>query len=171
MGFLGEPARCVEPVDAGPAALVGVDVRLPAVDDADAVDLVQIAHRVLRRRDDVLRAIAVASVGLDGEPVVGSFDALDGRLVTLTAGSVGLFFGQVEELSGVDAGGEAGDVLEVGVAPENRLTESTTSVSSPWRAVNTAAERPATPPPMTTTSDGLVAVIVQMSPLMMSATR
>ena len=46
--LLGEAARRVQPPDTGPTALVDVDERLPAVDDPDAIDAVEVADLVLR---------------------------------------------------------------------------------------------------------------------------
>jgi hypothetical protein len=51
VGLLGKATGCIQPVDARAAALVGVDECLPAVDETDAVDTVQIADRVLCRSD------------------------------------------------------------------------------------------------------------------------
>jgi hypothetical protein len=77
VGFLGKPAGRVEAVDTRAPALVCVDVSFPAVDDPDAVDRLEVADRVLRRGDDVLRPVAFADIGLDGEPVVGHLDPRD----------------------------------------------------------------------------------------------
>jgi len=67
MRFLGESARRVQPLDTRPSALVDVDECLPAFDDPDAVNIFEVVDLVLRRRDDVFGAIALAGLSLDGE--------------------------------------------------------------------------------------------------------
>jgi len=143
--FLREPPRRVQAVDAGPSALVDVDVRLPAVDDPDAVDPLQVADLVLRGRDDVPRPHRVGGVGLDDEPravgggvgprarrrvgvvrrgVVDRADRPDPggpRVEPVRAGGLGLFAEEVEEPARVHPEREPGKVLETRVAPQDRL--------------------------------------------------
>ena len=73
-----------------------IDEYRPTVDDTDAVEVLSVADYVLRRRDDVLRAVAVASVGFDGKAVLGCVDARDGCGHLLAACLDRLFFEEVE---------------------------------------------------------------------------
>ena len=94
--LLGEATGSIQLLDARPAAFVDIDERLPAFDDPDAVNVVEITDLVLRRRDDVPGVVAVVLAGLDGEPVVGPRDLCDGRLVAYHARRLGLFGQQVK---------------------------------------------------------------------------
>ena len=120
VGRLRESAGGVEPVDAGPSALVDVDERLPAVDDADAVDPLEVADLVFRRRHHVPAVDPVAGPGFDGEPFLCQRHVLDRSLEPFPARGLDVFGEQIEQPSGVDAGGETGEVLEVCVPPEDR---------------------------------------------------
>ena len=119
VGFLGQASGRVQSVDAGAAPLIGVDERLAAVDDADARDAVEVVSLVFRRGDDVLGVESVAVLGFDREAVVGRRDARDRPPTPFAAGLLGALAHQLQQEAGVDAGRKAGDVLEVGVPPED----------------------------------------------------
>ena len=118
------------------AALVDVDVRLPAVEDPDPLDAVEVADLVLRRRDDVpgpdRAAGAVAAVlDLDDEPSavvrLGAVIALADRrharrpaVEPVGARGRGLLGEEVEQAPGVHAEREAGEVLQVRVPAQER---------------------------------------------------
>ena len=119
VGLLGQAPGRVQPRDACPPALVGVDERFPPRDDAHAFDVFEVACLVFRRGDHVLGTEATRA-GLDGEPVVGVTDAVDLRLTAVGSGAVCLVLDHLDQEPRVDAGGEPREVLQVGVPVEDR---------------------------------------------------
>ncbi|ERH08299.1 MAG: hypothetical protein J07HX64_00039 [halophilic archaeon J07HX64] len=116
-----DATRGVEPVDPGFAPVVHVDVAFaPPGRDTDPVE-VQILRVGPGGADDVVCPDGPV-VGLDGEVVAERLvDGSHRRLAAVTVVSLDLILEHIEKQPRVDACREPGDVLQVGVASEDRL--------------------------------------------------
>jgi len=104
VGFLGEPPRCVQPIDARPTAFVHIDVELSALDDANPFYTSEIADFVFRRRDDGVGVYAFRTAGFNRKAILGLLELRHLGLEAVTACALGLLTQQVEQLAGVDTG-------------------------------------------------------------------